>query len=280
MERTKRPLQTAIQRFCLFRISSGDSLPSWIFSFFESSFQRPQEVLNKKFLLIKPSLLPANFVLLPDLSLTEISHHVVNDLLNFCTWMKDRSDLNLDVEEECIVPIIKFFLEDANQEVAKTAYSHLAVMINRGKISKREYPWTVQGSCDSQVAKSLLTKHLRNHSKLFASFFPSSTQRDCLTNRLFDQTESLENHFCSCLAKVINDTFDDDFRLQTINVSAIQTVPYFSHKQLNIAKILSAKRKHSGSLVIIKVLPRRSFLEFLRISLLQCLRLPFRLLQF
>lgn len=84
----------------------------------------------------------------PDLSLTEISHHVVNDLLNFCTWMKDRSDLNLDVEEECIVPIIKFFLEDANQEVAKTAYSHLAVMINRGKISKREYPRTVQGSCE------------------------------------------------------------------------------------------------------------------------------------
>lgn len=63
----------------------------------------------------------------------------MNDLLNFCTWMKDRSDLELDVEEECIVPIIKFFLEDANQEVGKTAYSHLAVMINRGKISKREY---------------------------------------------------------------------------------------------------------------------------------------------
>lgn len=53
--------------------------------------------------------------------------------------MKDRPDLDLDVEEECIVPIIKFFLEDANQEVGKTAYSHLAVMINRGKISKREY---------------------------------------------------------------------------------------------------------------------------------------------
>lgn len=69
----------------------------------------------------------------------EISHHVVNDLLSFCAWMDDRSDLDLDIEEECIVPIITFFLEDANQEVSKTAYSHLAILINRGKISNRKF---------------------------------------------------------------------------------------------------------------------------------------------
>jgi len=98
--------------------------------------------------------------------------------------MKERSNLELDIEEECIVPIIKFFLEDANQKVSKTAYSHLAIMINGGKIS----------------------------------------------------IASLENHFCGLLAKVLNDTFDDDFRLQTINT--IFEIIYYVNKDIIVKEIM------------------------------------------
>lgn len=116
---------------------------------------------------------------------SKINHHVVSDLLNFCLWMKDRPDLDLDlIEEECVVPIMKFFLEDPNQEVCKTAYNHLAVMINRGKLSK----------------------------------------------------QSIENHFCSYLAKVINDTFSDDFRLQTINT--IFEIIFFIDKEVIAREIM------------------------------------------
>jgi len=115
---------------------------------------------------------------------SKISSHVVDDLLSFCTWMKERSNLELDIEEECIVPIIKFFLEDANQKVSKTAYSHLAIMINGGKIS----------------------------------------------------IASLENHFCGLLAKVLNDTFDDDFRLQTINT--IFEIIYYVNKDIIVKEIM------------------------------------------